>query len=72
MDTARALALRIALNPPLAVRMAKSLLREARTQSLGSVLEMSASLQALAHGTADHVEAVTASREGRSPRLSGK
>lgn len=58
MTAARALATRIAANPGPAVRMAKRLLREALHQRLEGVLELSASLQALAHNTPEHKQAV--------------
>lgn len=57
---ARALADRIAVNPPHAVRLAKKLLIAGRGQSLDAVLDMSAAYQALAHQTADHATAVAA------------
>lgn len=68
LDEAHALAQRVAVNPPHAVRMAKRLLRESQLSSLQSVLELSASMQALAHTTQDHRDAVAAmgKRPGRS------
>jgi enoyl-CoA hydratase/carnithine racemase len=51
---AHALALRIAANPPHAVRMTRRLLRESTTQRLDQFLELSAAFQALAHATDDH------------------
>ena len=60
MAEARALAERIAANPGPAVRMSKRLLREALHQRLEGVLELSASLQALAHNTPEHKQAVDA------------
>jgi enoyl-CoA hydratase/carnithine racemase len=72
LNVARELAGRIAVNAPHAVRMAKVLLQDARTASLRSVLEKSAAFQALAHGTADHIEAVLALRDGRQPHFTGK
>ena len=71
MDTARALAARIAANPPHAVRMAKRLMREGRNVGLGPLLEMSAAMQALAHATADHKEAVSAFLGKRRPNFTG-
>jgi len=49
MDTVLALATRIAVNPPNAVRLTKRLMREARLSSLSVILELSAAAQALAH-----------------------
>jgi enoyl-CoA hydratase/carnithine racemase len=71
LDTAKALAERIAVNPPYAVRMAKRLLIEGRHSRLDTVLELSASLQALAHATGDHREAVNAFLEKRAPMFKG-
>lgn len=71
MDAARALASKIAANPPFAVRMTKRLLWEARRADLATVLEMSAAMQAVAHSTGDHEEAVNAFIEKRTPTFKG-
>ncbi|MGA7324816.1 MAG: crotonase/enoyl-CoA hydratase family protein [Rhodomicrobium sp.] len=71
MAAAKALAMRIAANPPYAVRMTKRLLREGRHARLDTLLEMSAAMQSLAHETADHREAVAAMLEKRAPRFTG-
>lgn len=71
LDAARALARRIAANPPHAVRMTKRLLWEGRSAGLANVLEMAAPMQALAHATGDHAEAVEAFLEKRSPQFKG-
>ncbi len=71
MEAASAIARRIAANPPHAVRMTKRLLREGQTAGLGALLELSAAMQALAHATADHDEAVAAFVERREPRFTG-
>ena len=72
MTSATALARRIAANPPHALRMSKRLMREARTNSLATILEMSAAFQALAHTTADHAEAVEAFLDKRRPNFTGQ
>lgn len=72
LDHARRLALRIAANPPHAVRMTKRLLREGRNVKLDALLEMSAAMQALAHATQDHKEAVAALLGKRPPNFSGR
>lgn len=72
MAAARSIAVRIAANPPHAVRMTKRLLREGRTASLAAILEASAAAQALCHATDDHREAVDAFLEKRKPRFTGK
>jgi enoyl-CoA hydratase/carnithine racemase len=71
LATARALADRIAANPPHAVRMAKRLLLEGRHTRLDTLLEMSAAMQALTHATPDHREAVSAFLEKRKPVFKG-
>jgi enoyl-CoA hydratase/carnithine racemase len=60
MSAARRLAERIAANPPLAVRATKRLLREGRFVRLDTLLQLSATAQAIAHTTAEHREALTA------------
>lgn len=72
LEAAHALAGRVAKNPPGAVRMAKKLLRESQHQSLESLLEMSASMQALAHSTSDHAEALSAFIDKRPGEFSGR
>lgn len=72
LTAANKMAARIAVNPPRALRMTKKLLREGQKQSLESLLELSASMQALAHHTEDHAEAVAAMLEKREPKFEGK
>lgn len=71
MDEAVALATRIAGNPARALRLTKRLLREAQTQRMSEILELSAAYQALAHETADHGEAVAAFLDKRDPVFTG-
>ena len=71
IPAAKALAARIAANPPQAVRMARRLLREAWNNRLDTVLEMSSAMQAVAHTTTDHKEALAAMREKRKPTYTG-
>lgn len=72
LEAAHALAERVAKNPPHSVRMAKKLLRESQHQSLSSLLELSAAMQALAHHTEDHREALAAFNEKRPGEYTGK
>jgi hypothetical protein len=67
----RALADAIAANPPHATRMTKRLLRAAQTAELSQILEMAGAMQALAHATADHDEAITAFFDRRPPHFKG-
>jgi 2-(1,2-epoxy-1,2-dihydrophenyl)acetyl-CoA isomerase len=69
LDAALALAQRIAVNPPQALRWTKQLLLQARTGTLDEALEAAARFQGQAHHTADHAEAVAAFFEKRAPRF---
>lgn len=68
---ARALAGRIAVNPPRQLRMAKRLLREGQVTRFDSLLELAAALQGAAHHTQDHAEAVHAHFDRRPPSFTG-
>lgn len=70
METALALARKIAANPAGVLRMTKRLLREGEHATLESLLEISASYQAIAHMDPDHHEAVRAFVEKRKPKFS--
>ncbi|HEY7608349.1 MAG TPA: crotonase/enoyl-CoA hydratase family protein [Alphaproteobacteria bacterium] len=72
MAEAKALAAVIASKPPRAVRQAKRLLRAGEAMDLANFLEMAAANQALAHTTADHIEAVKAFVEKRKPEFKGR
>ena len=71
IEAARKMAARIACNPSFAVRMAKRLIWEAQSMSIGQVLEMSAAMQSVAHATKDNAEAVDAFLEKRKPVFKG-
>jgi enoyl-CoA hydratase/carnithine racemase len=70
LEEANVLAVRIAANPGSTLRMTKRLLREGQHMRLESLLELSASFQALAHKTKQHAEAVNAFLEKRPPNFS--
>lgn len=72
MDEARALAARICRQPPDVLRMTKRLMREGQGTSFDTIMEMSASMQSIAHLTADHAEAVAAFFEKRTPEFKGE
>lgn len=59
-ERVRGLGSLVASKPRPAVRMAKRLLRQARRMDLDGFLELSAALQAVAHSTPEHMEAVNA------------
>ncbi|MFY7720519.1 MAG: crotonase/enoyl-CoA hydratase family protein, partial [Brevundimonas sp.] len=65
MDEAMEIAADVASRAPRALRMTKALLRQGRDATFDQILEMTASMQALAHLTDDHLEGVTAALEKR-------
>jgi len=69
MAAARELADRIAQNASHGLRLTKRLMREAIHSRLDTVLELSATFQAICHKTPDHSEAVDAFLEKRAPRF---
>jgi 2-(1,2-epoxy-1,2-dihydrophenyl)acetyl-CoA isomerase len=71
MDEALATAAQVAAQPPQALRMAKTLLRQGRDTTFDQMLEMSAAMQALAHLTEDHQEGVAAVLEKRPGVFTG-
>lgn len=71
LEEALALARRIAAQPPHALRLAKSLLRQGRESSYEAVMEMSAAAQAICHLTEDHREGVEAILARRPPVFRG-
>jgi enoyl-CoA hydratase/carnithine racemase len=58
LSEARALADRISVNPPHALRMAKRLLQESISGSLDSTLSMAAAMQPLAHHDPEHQQRI--------------
>lgn len=72
MPRAMELATTIASRPPVTARMLKSLLRQSLSSGLYDFLDNCAALQAICHSTDDHIEAVTAMLEKRSPTFHGK
>lgn len=71
MEEAKALALKIAAQPPHALRIAKSLLRQGQSATYDQILELSAAAQGLMHHTRDHEEGVAAMLEKRAPTFTG-
>ncbi|MFO0412645.1 MAG: crotonase/enoyl-CoA hydratase family protein [bacterium] len=65
MDEAMEIAADVASRAPRALRMTKALLRQGRDATFDQILEMTASMQALAHRTDDHLEGGTAALEQR-------
>jgi enoyl-CoA hydratase/carnithine racemase len=71
MDEALALAEKIAAQPPHALRLAKSLLKQGQTTSYDTLMEMSAAAQAISHLTEDHIEGVDSILEKRPAVFKG-
>lgn len=71
MVRAMELAETVAAQPPRALRMAKTLMRQAVNTSLDTILEMSAVSQAVMHHTSDHEEGVAAVLEKRKADFTG-
>ncbi|GGD15936.1 crotonase/enoyl-CoA hydratase family protein [Pyruvatibacter mobilis] len=72
MAEARALAEKMAKQPPHVLRMTKRLMRQGMTTTFDQIMDMSANMQALAHHTEDHAEAVSAFIEKRDPTYHGR
>ena len=72
MGAAQALAAKIAAMPPHALRQTKNLLRQGRSITYDTALELAANTQALMHHTEDHAEGVTALIAKRAPRFTGR
>ena len=71
MTEAMTMADRIAALPPHALRLTKSLLRQAQTSSYDQALDAASTAQAISHATADHREGVAALIEKRAPEFRG-
>jgi len=72
MQEARSLAERVCRQPPDVLRMTKKLLRQSNDQTFDGIMELSAAMQALAHQTEDHAEAVASFFEKRPPKFVGR
>jgi enoyl-CoA hydratase/carnithine racemase len=71
-EEAHRIAAEIAAQPPQVLRMTKRLLRASLSADLNTIMELSAAMQAAAHSTADHREALEAFFEKRPPVFTGK
>jgi enoyl-CoA hydratase/carnithine racemase len=72
MAEAMALAEKIAAQPPHALRLAKTLLKQGQTTSYDTLMEMSAAAQAISHLTEDHMEGVDSILEKRPATFTGR
>lgn len=71
-EEAMQLAKKISAQPPDVLRMTKKLLREGQSVSFDNIMELSAAMQALAHHTQDHAEAIDAFFEKRPGNYQGR
>jgi 2-(1,2-epoxy-1,2-dihydrophenyl)acetyl-CoA isomerase len=69
--TAEKMAHRIAAGPPIAIRLAKTMMRRGMSMDLETSLEMSAAAEAITLSSEDHIEGMAAHREKRRPRFKG-
>ncbi|MEM2135975.1 MAG: enoyl-CoA hydratase [Candidatus Jordarchaeaceae archaeon] len=72
MPTAKALAKKLAENPPLAIGMAKRLIHEGFGEIFGEMLKQEIRYQAKLYASEDHREAALAFLEKRKPVFKGK
>lgn len=72
MEEAMATALKVAEQPPHALRLAKMLLRQGQNVGYDTALELAASTQSILHHTRDHREGVAALLEKRAARFTGE
>ncbi|MDJ0979585.1 MAG: crotonase/enoyl-CoA hydratase family protein [Erythrobacter sp.] len=72
LEEAERLALKVAAQPPHALRQAKMLLRQGQQMSYDSALELAANTQAMMHLTKDHEEGVAALLEERAADFKGE
>jgi enoyl-CoA hydratase/carnithine racemase len=71
LATATKMARRIAAGPPVAIRLAKMMMRRGMTMDLETSLEMSAAVEAITLSSEDHAEGMAALRQKRRPEFKG-
>ena len=71
LATAEKMARRIASGPPVAIRLAKMMMRRGMSMDLETSLEMSAAVEAITLSSSDHVEGMNALRGKRKPEFKG-
>ncbi|HIF73314.1 MAG TPA: enoyl-CoA hydratase [Dehalococcoidia bacterium] len=71
IGTAEKMARRVASGPPIAIRLAKTMMRRGMSMDLETSLEMSAAVEAITLSSNDHVEGMVALREKRRPDFKG-
>jgi len=71
LSAAEKMARRIAAGPPIAIRLAKTMMRRGMSMDLETSLEMSAAAEAITLSSGDHVEGMGALRQKRRPEFKG-
>lgn len=71
LEEANGLAARIAAGPPIATRLAKTMMHRSLAVDLASSLQLSAAAEAITLSSADHAEGMAAAREKRAPKYRG-
>jgi enoyl-CoA hydratase/carnithine racemase len=69
---AEALAARLAAGPPVAIRLAKLMMRRGAQMDLETALQMAAAAESITLSSEDHAEGMAAMREKRRPRFMGR
>jgi enoyl-CoA hydratase/carnithine racemase len=71
IGAAEKIARQIAAGPPIAIRLAKTMMRRGMSMDLETSLEMSAAAEAITLSSEDHVEGMGALRQKRRPEFKG-
>ncbi|MEX0761764.1 MAG: enoyl-CoA hydratase-related protein [Dehalococcoidia bacterium] len=71
LDEARALAARIAAGPPIAIRLAKTMMNRGLQMDLDTAMQMAAAAESITLSSRDHLEGMAAMRERRKPEFKG-
>lgn len=71
VEAAEKMARRIASGPPIAIRLAKTMMRRGMSMDLETSLEMSAAAEAITLSSGDHAEGMDALRQKRRPKFKG-
>ncbi|MCX8277452.1 MAG: enoyl-CoA hydratase-related protein [Dehalococcoidia bacterium] len=71
IGAAEKMAHQIAAGPPIAIRLAKTMMRRGMSMDLETSLEMSAAAEAITLSSEDHVEGMGALRQKRRPEFKG-
>jgi len=71
IESTEKMAQKIASGPPVAIRLAKTMMRRGMTMDLETSLEMSAAVEAITLSSNDHLEGMDALRQKRRPEFKG-